>query len=251
MSQNLPEAYRKVEKIPSTELPRRWSNASSVGLFLGVGALFWGLFINPLWWVWLIASGSGVLLGGSLAARAIQRRQLLLTAAGESQNHSDFKVLKQSFDKLSFSEKLNSFESEIQMGSQLCAEIQSKKVNFYQLLSDTFNTTELTYGRYELAFLDLENALFDHLKQSEYCLNNISTLASNLNEERQLRLQQYSDQINSLLAESEKALAIVDELILSLSQVKNEKDKGEIDLKSAIEQIEVLAQRAKKYSKEQ
>jgi hypothetical protein len=212
-------------------------------LYVGGGAL-------------LIAGGAVILKGISLLVslalvfglislafgvkvqRAPSPQELALRA--EEARAEQLKQLKRTISKTQYLENVGD------LGERAAAQlghIQERFSSFQGLLSQKFNPSEITYGRYLAAAEQTYLSILDNLSLAAARLNTLEAMEPSA----QTRTEQTS-RVNELFNFNEKAIVEFDRVSLALSDVQTRQGNSSVGLDSAMAELTELAARAKKYS---
>lgn len=180
------------------------------------------------------------------------------------------KALKRSLSRLQFLEHVDPLIAERAFTQYEASEERFER--FQELLDTKFERTELTYGRYLSAAENLHRAVLDHLRDVAGMLNSLDALdapaarrdlarleARGASSEDETRTQEglrerlaiaerTTSEVRARLSFNEEALTEMDRVNLALASIKTSKHDAGIDLESTLEEVRVLAERAKKYS---
>ena len=186
----------------------------------------------------------------------------------ERQNEALLKNLKEKLAKYIDFEDLPYGEQGVKQFSK----IQTKFNIFQEALQEKLNVREVTYRRYLGTAEQVYNSVLDNLQKIAATLNSVSSIDTKyiLKRMKTLRAQTQMDtadkkemdtlekrlelkknqlnMINKLLTENEEAMTELDKTTSTISQVQTQVGRAEIDLESALKDLQVLAQRAEKYS---
>lgn len=150
--------------------------------------------------------------------------------------------------------------------------IRTKFDNFKRILSEKFDPTEITYGRFFGTTEQLYLSVLDNLEDIMNSLGTISNIDDAYIEERMNYLaglesledadkremktlttrkelkQKSLEQINELLTLNEEAMTQIDLSMSTISQTKTKMGRASIDMEVARQDLEELINRTKKYS---
>lgn len=140
----------------------------------------------------------------------------------------------------------------------------NKYTNLICILDKKLNPTELTYKRYLTIAEQVFFAGLDNLHNVALALKSISAIDIEdvnkkldgkidvvLKEALETRRQLYGEQnsrVNELLAQNEHALTQLDHVTTKLANIKTEQGHAVMDVKEAIDELEILIERVQKYS---
>lgn len=244
------------------------SRAVSVPLTVGVVALGLLPFVRfnrvvLLMAVVFLAVGTVRLIMGKLGQ--VSASQPLSTPEDASR-----KALKRALSRLQFLEHVDPLIAERAFSQYEASEERFER--FQELLETKFERTELTYDRYLSAAENLHRAVLDHLRDVAGMLNSLDALdapaarrdlahlearsAPTEDETRTLEglrerlaiAERTTSEVRARLSFNEEALTEMDRVNLALASIKTSKHDAGIDLESTLEEVRVLAERAKKYA---
>jgi len=177
--------------------------------------------------------------------------------------------IKRELKKLSSVEGLKVYSKQ---AFQQFDKIQTKFDNFKRILSEKFDTTEITYGRFFGTTEQLYLSVLDNLEDIMNSLGTISNIDDSYIEERikylngltspedadrreiktlttRKELKQNSlERINELLTINEEAMTQIDLSMSTISRMKTKMGRASIDMEVARQDLEELINRTKKYS---
>jgi hypothetical protein len=150
--------------------------------------------------------------------------------------------------------------------------IQKKFDNFKRILSEKFDTSEITYGRFFGTTEQLYLSVLDNLEDIVNSLATITNIDDSYIKERVTHLKSLEspedadkreletlktrqdlkknslEQINELLTINEEAMTQIDLSMSTISQTKTKMGRASIDMEVARKDLEELINRTKKYS---
>ena len=177
--------------------------------------------------------------------------------------------LKRELNKFSSSKGLEVYSGQ---AVQQFEKIRTKFENFKRILSEKFDTTEITYGRFFGTTEQLYLSVLDNLEDIMNSLGTISNIDDAYIKERLQYLEGLESpedadkreiatlmtrkqlkeksllQINELLTINEEAMTQIDLTMATISQTKTKMGRASIDMEIARKDLEELITRTKKYS---
>jgi len=150
-------------------------------------------------------------------------------------------------------------------GTRQLRALQYKYCNFLDVLNRQLSIDEVTFSRYAAAGEQLYLAALDNLNAAAVALRSIRTidapqLLARLNEnsdgdEEQKALQQrlttrekQSARVAECLSQNENALTALDQAAAKLAAVRMNRGHADVDLNTAMEELDRLAKRAQRYA---
>ncbi|MCK6597598.1 MAG: hypothetical protein L6Q37_04480 [Bdellovibrionaceae bacterium] len=124
--------------------------------------------------------------------------------------------------------------------------LEKKYANFISILNSKFDPNELTYDRY----LQPVQALYDGILSTFNKLENSFRILSkmNLEGESKILFDKTLAENLSMMDFQEKALQDLEKLSFALNQITTTNDSTPSEIKDSMEQLKILAERAKNYS---
>ncbi|WP_455205582.1 hypothetical protein [Kaarinaea lacus] len=161
-------------------------------------------------------------------------------------------------------------EVESEEGRSQFARVTDKFTTFQKMLSQKLNPSELTYGRYlgmaeqvYLGALDNLQRVADTLKMMrvidlDYTHKRLQQLQSTTSknsakeidtlEERLALHANQADKVQSLLSQNEEAMTKMDLTIAAIADMRTEDGRASMDMETAMNELQRLANKAKDYS---
>jgi hypothetical protein len=189
-----------------------------------------------------------------LGARQLVKNSLALTSP-QSLPSSDSPLdrLEETRKQVSKCKFLENVELEGSTVADQATQLVHQYKNLQALLSQKFETTELTYSRYESGIIASCLAIGENLLHVKSLLENLNIVnpkgSSVPSKDSQTLWQQQKEQVTTILDANAAALVELGTLFHSLNQILT-KEKHRDQFEQSMEQIRQLAERAKQYSKQ-
>jgi predicted ester cyclase len=241
----------------------------TVGL-VAAGILFPSLFLVIISVGFVSFGLISIIINFALRKNIFETRHLAyLNKLLDRQKQTVLTRLKRELKKLSSAKGLKVYSDQ---AVRQFEKIRTKFDNFKRILSEKFDPTEITYGRFFGTTEQLYLSVLDNLEDIMNSLGTISNIDDEYIEERMNYLagltspeeadkremttlttrkelkQKSLERINELLTINEEAMTQIDLSMSTISQTKTKMGRASVDMEVARQDLEELINRTKKYS---